>query len=133
MSDATLRPCPLCAKDTVRVREHYFGAYVVVCDDGCGARGPTAASRADAIVRWNTRAPDPRVGELTAERDSLIEQLNRADTATLKVAAQRDELAGLLRAEIRDRPCAYENVPDCTCGRCRARAALSRLGAKENG
>jgi Lar family restriction alleviation protein len=51
-----LKPCPLCGCEKSEACYSEIG-YAVYCDK-CGARGPLAKTKADAIAAWNRRADD---------------------------------------------------------------------------
>ena len=73
-----LKPCPFCgAKAELRNskwanRDHYG----VICTDCAVWFDERADHGAEAIAAWNTRAPDPRLTEVEAERDGLLEALS---------------------------------------------------------
>ena len=62
-----LIPCPFCISTTpeFRVLSRPAGQYAVGCIE-CGAWGPLADSRNEAIVRWNTRANITSTKSVTA-------------------------------------------------------------------
>lgn len=52
MSNQELKPCPFCNKLDITTRK---GARTQMMCIRCGAEGPDAATRAEAVALWNTR------------------------------------------------------------------------------
>lgn len=61
MSEITLKPCPFCGSEKLKVKSSGRWGYFVACE--CHAVGPNFSSREGAIDAWNTRL-EPRQGRL---------------------------------------------------------------------
>lgn len=51
-------PCPFCGNESTRISERrdYFGdALLCIRCNQCGAKGPEARTKNDAVRAWNTR------------------------------------------------------------------------------
>lgn len=70
-----LKPCPFCGSDPVP--EFYSSedgsGYATHCQAEACPAWPSVhgVDENEAITAWNTRAPDPRLAEVEAERDGL--------------------------------------------------------------
>lgn len=76
-----LKPCPFCgAKAELRnskwANKDHYG---VTCTDCAVWFDERADHGAEAIAAWNTRAPDPRLAEVEAERDGLLQLVKSAN------------------------------------------------------
>jgi Lar family restriction alleviation protein len=91
---AVMLPCPFCGCTTLEVEEpSSIGGAWVVCE--CGAEGPAASDREDAIVKWNTapRTPAPPHGGTDAK---ALQRLSY--TAVAYAGAVPDEIDGAWEA-----------------------------------
>ena len=71
-----LKPCPFCGSDPMP--EFYSSeggtGYAIHCQAEACPAWPSAhgENEEEAIAAWNTRAPDPRLAEVEAERDAYF-------------------------------------------------------------
>lgn len=68
-----LLPCPFCGGEAELAGDRETNEHIVFCKP-CGAQEAYHKTKAEAIIAWNRRAPDPRL----AEADKLLERAEKA-------------------------------------------------------
>ena len=106
-----IKECPYCESKNCKVDDLSYGLdYYGECND-CGARGPLAKSKTDAVQLWNAAAN--QIEALCKERNEAIDEKLRWHKIAMESLNERDEAherARRLLALVKKWQCKYKEM-----------------------